>query len=216
MNFKETFPNSNIIFCIDNISDELHKSIESIKDRRDTFWVVDGGTQTKAFRKVLELILDTSFNLGPQLLIQEDDYLYLPGAEQKMLEALEYGHYVTGYLHPDKFMDPSRGGNPSTYAENISEETRVIKTESSFWMMTNSTTGTFATTKSVLAEDRSVWLKYSENRSVTEDYNAFLELRKRGRSVLMPIPTLSTHAMSEWLAPLTGTSYHSWNELIKP
>ena len=147
------------------------------------------------------------------ILIQEDDYLYLPGAESGMLNALEYSHYVTGYLHPDKFMDPALGGNPSTHGENISEPTRVIQTKDHFWMMTNSTTGTFGVKLETLLSDLSVWRQFTKGKALLEDYNAFMKLRAKGRTLLMPIPTLATHVMTQWLAPLTGTDYQTWDSI---
>jgi len=219
-NFLEVFDSDieKIILCADNISDELRHQIYEFdifrSADRSEIRGINGGCQAKAFQSVLELVAGDGHTGDTPILIQEDDYLYLWYASHAMLEALEYGHYVTGYLHPDKFMDPSKGGNPSTYADNISEETRVIKTASHFWMMTNSTTCTFAATAQTITEDLSIWKQYIEGRNVTEDFNAFLELRRRNRSVLMPIPTLATHAMPQWLAPLLGTDCQSWQDVI--
>jgi len=218
-NFLEVFDSNieKIILCADNISDELRNQIYEFdifrSAGRSEIRDINGGCQARAFQSVLELAAGDDLAGDTPILIQEDDYLYLSGAGEAMLEALEYGHYVTGYLHPDKFMNPSKGGNPSTYADNISEETRVIKTASHFWMLTNSTTCTFATTARIIIEDLPVWKQYSEGRNVVEDFNTFIELRKRGRSVLMPIPTLSTHVMPQWAAPLTGTQYSSWEDV---
>jgi hypothetical protein len=149
------------------------------------------------------------------VLFQEDDYLYLPGSEHKMIEALNYSHYATGYLHPDKFWHPSRGGNPYTPMENVSEATQVIKTSDHFWMVTNSTTNTFATTVGVLKEDIDVWMWGTEDLINTKDFAIFLKLREKGRALVQPIPSLATHCLKGYEAPTVGLDIDSW-ESIQP
>jgi hypothetical protein len=58
-------------------------------------------------------------------------------------EGFELGaSFVALYDHPDKYLDPSKGGNP--YCEGGAEDTRVYLTTSCHWKITNSTTMTFA------------------------------------------------------------------------
>jgi len=213
--FLAQFTKSTITICIDSISEKLRAEIDNLVHAHSNIQLhtIDGGSQARAFNSVLHYALENvSVPEDNHILIQEDDYLYLPDSELKMHEAMAYGHYVTGYLHPDKFMDPRRGGNPFTYADDISEPARVIKTKSHFWMTTNSTTCTFALEKQTLRADIGVWERYTTGRNVTGDFDAFLDLRNRGRSVLMPIPTLSTHVMPQWLAPITGTNITKWED----
>jgi hypothetical protein len=147
------------------------------------------------------------------ILFQEDDYLYLPNVEHKIMEVLQYSDYATGYLHPDKFWHPSRGGNPFTPSENVSEETQVIKTSDQFWMLTNSTTNTFATTVKTIKEDLDVWMWGTEDLVNTKDFSIFLKLREKGRSLVQPIPSFATHCLKGYEAPTTGLNINSWEEL---
>lgn len=210
-NFLVRWPNARIIFCADNISQSIRNELEArIQHTDHTIWDINGGSHSASFMAVLDHINSHSLPDSKPILIQEDDYFYLQEAEEKMLDALEYGDYVTGYLHPDKFMHPNDGGNPSTPETNVSEITRVVKAPSHFWMLTNSTTGTFATHAGTLRDDYDIWKRHAVGRPMLQDYQAFLDLRKKGRTVLMPIPTIATHVMTRWLAPLIGTHYTSW------
>lgn len=216
-NFVKHFPDSHIIFCLDRVTDDLWEYMDTIITRsghKHNMLHLNGGSHSASFLAVLDHIAHRTLPDSKPILIQEDDYLYLPDAEKHMLEALDYADYVTGYLHPDKFMHPNDGGNPSTTDTNVSEPTKVVKTSNHFWMLTNSTTGTFATTVETLRADLPIWKKYTVGKRLLEDYNAFKELRQRGRSVLMPIPTLSTHIMTRWLAPLISTGYDSWEDVL--
>jgi hypothetical protein len=80
-------------------------------------------------------------------------------------------------------------------------------------MMTNSTTGTFATTAKMIKEDMAEWLESIKDDINIQDFTTFLALRKKGRALLMPIPTLSTHALRGVEAPLIGTGITSWESL---
>lgn len=213
-NFKRAFPNSSIVFCVDNVSDTLLGYLDKHKGPRDSIRAVNGGSHSQTFLAILDMVSELDVSGSTPILIQEDDYLYLPDAEKHMAEALEYSHYVTGYLHPDKFMDPAFGGNPSSYGNAISEPTRVIQTSDHFWMMTNSTTGTFGVKLETLLADMPTWRQFSDGKACLEDYNAFMKLRTKGRTLLMPIPTLSTHVMTQWLSPLIGTPYDTWDSVI--
>jgi hypothetical protein len=159
-------------------------------------------------KEAVELSDDTEI-----VLFQEDDYLYLPGSEHKIIEALNYSHYATGYLHPDKFWHPNRGGNPFTPSDNVSEPTQVIKTTDHFWMVTNSTTNTFATTVSVLKEDIDTWMWGTEDLINTKDFAIFLKLREKGRALVQPLPSLATHCLKGFEAPLVGLDIKSWEDI---
>lgn len=208
----ECFPNSEILLFVDNITQDTWLWLLELQSDKLKLKKITAGSDAKSFRELLEysIKLDDS----EQVLFQEDDYLYLPGSEEAIREALEFGDYVTGYLHPDKFVHPQFGGNPFVEQHGVSEPTRVIQTKSRFWMITNSTTNTFATTVKVLKEDYKEWMEGTSDLINTKDFETFLKLREKGRTVLMPIPTLSTHGLAGFEAPLIGTGYSSWEQII--
>ncbi len=213
-NFIKCFPTTTIMVLVDGIIDGTWEWLESIEAQHSNVVLkkINAGSMAKAFRTALELIKELPENQA--VAIQEDDYLHIDGAEQAIQEALVYGDYVTGYLHPDKWMLPTQGGNPYVEQEGVSEITRVIQTPSRFWMITNSTTGTFATTRDTIIADWEEWMQGTADGINLLDFQTFLFLRQeKERIVLMPIPTLSTHVMTDWLAPLQGTGIHSWEDV---
>lgn len=214
LNVMDCFPKSEIIIFVDSITEETFewlKNLEALHDRV-SLKKIQAGSDAKSFRELLNEVLSYSDN-SEIVLFQEDDYLYLPGSEQALIDALEYSHYATCYLHPDKFWEPSKGGNPSTPQENISEHTQVIKTNTHFWMLTNSTTNTFATTVGVIKEDIDEWMWGTSDLINTKDYAIFCKLREKGRSLVQPIPSLATHCLRGFEAPILGTGITSWKDV---
>lgn len=140
----------------------------------------------------------------------EDDYLHREGSKEAILDGIKYSDYISLYDHNDKYIDGVAGGNPEV--EYGGEVTRVIRTKTSHWKLTNSTTMTFATTVKTLYEDWSIWDK-NTNRTHPNDFAAFLELRDKGRTLLTPIPGFSTHCEFKWASPgIEWTDYYDSNE----
>ena len=169
-----------------------------------------GGSSAGGFRVVFDEALkldDTEY-----VYFVEDDYIHLPGSRRVLLEGLERANYVTLYNHPDKYIPASKGGNP-LIADDGAEATKVFVTASSYWMLTNSTTMTFATQVKTLREDLDVWERHTSG-TYPLDMQIFLNLRNKGRSLIQPIPTKSTHALPDWAAHLYGTPYDSWEEVL--
>jgi hypothetical protein len=211
LNVMECFPTAQITIFVDSITEETWKWLLTLD--RVRIVKIEAGSDAKSMRILLEQATQIEED-NEIILFQEDDYLYLPGAEHKIIEALHYAHYATGYLHPDKFWPPSKGGNPFTHAENVSEPTQVIKTSDHFWMITNSTTNTFATTVGVLKEDLDVWMWGTEDLINTKDFAIFLKLREKGRALVQPLPSLATHCLKGFESPTVGLDITSWEEIL--
>ena len=137
----------------------------------------------------------------------EDDFLHLPNSKQYLEEALSvYNAYVTLYDHPDKYLDRELGGNP--FITQSSEVTRLLKTNSIHWKITNSTVMSFAAKVSRLKDDYDLIMKYSSER-ITDSFRFFTELNQTKKiPVLSSVPGKSTHCESAWLSPLTN-----WTEV---
>jgi hypothetical protein len=208
----DCFPTAEIKVFVDSITDDTWNWLHTLP--RITIQKIHEGSDAKSMRVLLKEAASLEDD-KEIVLFQEDDYLYLPGSEHKIVEALQYSHYATGYLHPDKFWHPSRGGNPYTPMDNVSEPTQVIKTSDHFWMVTNSTTNTFATTVGVLKEDIDVWMWGTEDLINTKDFAIFLKLREKGRALVQPLPSLATHCLKGYEAPTVGLDIDSW-ENIQP
>jgi hypothetical protein len=209
LNVMSVFKNSPITVFVDNVTNETWEWLHTLPNI--SIVKITAGSEAKSIRELIDhaILLDDS----EIVLFQEDDYLYLPGSETAIQEILEYVDYATCYLHPDKFWHPSEGGNPYTPDDNISEMTQVIKTDSHFWMLTNSTTVTFATRVKTIKEDYDIWMWGTEDLIGTKDFATFIKLRERGRYLAQPIPSLSTHCLVGYEAPLTGLNISSWEDL---
>jgi len=134
----------------------------------------------------------------------ENDYLHRQGSPKVLKEGFDLvASFVALYDHPDKYLDPSRGGNP--YCEGGAEDTRVYLTESCHWKITNSTTMTFASKVSTLKRIEAVLRKHT-NTSHPNDFNMFLELREQNELLITPIPGYATHGETRWLSPLMNWS----------
>jgi len=211
----------NVMLLLDNVKDETYEKFSDIALRyngtpdRPTGYNItvrrsSAGSSAASFRLVFEEAL--KLDDREQVYFVEDDYIHLLGARNTLVEGLGKAPYVTLYNHPDKYIPASKGGNP-LIGEDGAEETKVFVTDSSYWMLTNSTTMTFASWVYILQQDADVWSKYTQG-TYPFDMNIFLELRQKGRALIQPIPTKSTHAMPEWAAHLHGTKFQNWEDVI--
>ncbi len=136
----------------------------------------------------------------------ENDYLHKQNSPNILKEGFSLGaSFVSLYDHPDKYLDPSRGGNP--YCEGGAEDTRVYLSASAHWKITNSTTMTFASKVSTLKRVEPILRKHT-NTTHPNDFHMFMELREHSELLITSIPGYSTHGETAWLSPLTN-----WNEV---
>lgn len=138
----------------------------------------------------------------------ENDYLHKQNADSTIIQAFETikPDYLTLYDHPDKYIPSSMGGNPFI-DEDGGEITKVYCSGNCHWKLTNSTTMTFAATVKTLKEDESILRKWT-NGNHPNDFQMFLELREKSRTLVSSIPGYATHGESRWLSPLTD-----WNKI---
>ena len=131
----------------------------------------------------------------------ENDYIHLPNSPKIIEEGIKLGApYITLYLHPDKFIPPQQGGNPEV-DETGGYLTRIYRGETELFGMFNSTTMTFASTVKNLKQDEEILRKWTSGTH-PDDFKMFLDLRSKGKVLLCPLNTYSTHGESNWLAPL--------------
>ena len=195
-NALKTFPQNKYDWLIiaDNISEPTRDMIKSFYFGE--LMEVSVGHGAGTFNLALDAALKLSDDTAVYFL--ENDYLHKPMSDQILLEGLELGaDYVSLYDHPDKYID---GANP--FVEGGGEITRVMLSKSCHWKFTNSTTMTFASTVSTLIEDEELLRSYTKG-SYPRDFDMFIELRSRNRSLVTPIPGYATHGETAWLSPLT-------------
>jgi hypothetical protein len=193
---------------IDSTRHGVQRLLHDVPNMTITSYV--GGSSAQSFRYVFEYALKT-FNDDDIIFFSEDDYLYLPGTAGIIEEGLTRSNYVTPYLHGDRFIPASQGGNQFV-DDTGAYVTRLCKTKTCFWTQVESTTMTFATTLSQLKQDCEIWRKYT-NGTHPNDFALFLELGAQQRSLVAPIPTYATHAEPAWQAPLIGTGVSRWEDV---
>jgi len=192
-----------ILIIADNCSDATIDMINKYIDPINIIKVsVGNGAGT------FNLALDKAVTYADDEIVYfvENDYLHKQMSPTTLQEGFELGaSFVALYDHPDKYLDPSRGGNP--YCEGGAEDTRVYLTESCHWKITNSTTMTFASKVSTLRRVEPTLRKHTTG-SHPNDFHMFIELRKQNELLITPLPGYATHGETAWLSPLTN-----WNEI---
>jgi len=193
------FGSESITILGDRLNDETRDYVNSLNVK---LVEVDNGTGAGTFRDALDLAIKENGDDDIVYLL-EDDFLHLPNSKQYLTEALSlYNAYATLYDHPDKYLNKDQGGNP--FITQNSEVTRILKTESIHWKITNSTVMSFAAKVSRLKNDYDLIMKYS-NQRITDSFRFFVELNQTKQiPVLSSIPGKSTHCEAAWLSPLTN------------
>ena len=188
-----------------NLKEETKIELEKLNHLYSHFEYYTGGSSAQSFRHVLDYSLSGKFEENEIIYFLEDDYLHLPGSSNALLEGLEIAHYVSLYDHNDKYIPASKGGNPYI-DEDGGEVTKVYRTKSTHWKLTNSTTMTFATTVKQLKSDQQEWMDFTAGTH-PNDFGCFITLRGKERSLITPIPGLSTHCEPMWVSP--GTDWET-------
>jgi hypothetical protein len=200
-NFVHVFGNQNLEIIADNCSKEtLNMITKYVHPNKITTVSVGHGAGT------FNLALDKAFEYNDDDIVYfiENDYLHKLESVKILKDGFELGaSFVALYDHPDKYLDPSKGGNP--YCEGGGEDTRVYLTDSCHWKITNSTTMTFAAKVSTLKRVKPILRKHTSGTH-PDDFQMFLELRQQGELLITPLPGYATHGETAWLSPLTDWS----------
>lgn len=200
-NATTVFKDADWYLIADNVSDQTNTMMQKyVPLNRTEYQSVGHGAGT--FNIVLDKAL--TYNDDDIVYFIENDYLHKPESSKILKEGFELGaSFVALYDHPDKYLDPSKGGNP--YCEGGGEDTRVYLTDSCHWKITNSTTMTFAAKVSTLKRVEPILRKHTSGTH-PNDFQMFLELRQQGELLITPIPGYATHGETAWLSPLTDWS----------
>lgn len=187
------------VIC-DNVSDETFDMVQNIAGWAGTIERTNLGSGAQSFNRALDIAL--GYGMSDIVYFVEDDYVHKPMWAKLLADALLYveADYVSLYDHPDKYMNPSNGGNP--FVEDGGEVTRVVCGNFSHYKLTNSTTMSFASLVPTLREDETILREFTSG-TYPRDFDMFLKLREKGRSLVTPIPGHATHGETAWLSPFT-------------
>ena len=215
----------NITIIADSLSKKFRKQLTELKPPGHSNDVenippydlriidVKNGNGSATFRKALDMAIDENSDYDNVYLL-EDDFLHKPGARQALIEACDtFEQYCTCYDHEDKYVNKDNGGNP--FIENGGEITRVMRTASTHWKITNSTVMTFATKVGRLKLDYNLWQEYSKDK-ITDSFRAFISLNQKNIGCVSCIPGLSTHCETAWLSPFTDWTNNVWFNEQRP
>ena len=200
-NATRIFKDADWLVIADNVSEPTENMIRKYV-AEDLIKYVSVGHGAGTFNLALDEVL--SYNDNEIVYFIENEYLHKPKSQKILEEGFSLGaSFVALYDHPDKYLDPSQGGNP--YCEGGAEETRVYLTNSCHWKITNSTTMTFASKVSTLKRIEPILRKHTSGTH-PNDFQMFLELRQQGELLITPLPGYATHGEVAWLSPLTDWS----------
>ena len=205
-NAVSTFPLDKVEWHVlgDNICDATYDMIlKYVPEAQVTRVSVGHGAGT--FRMVYEEALKYSDDTLVYFL--EDDYLHLPNSLENLKLAAEenFADYMALYDHPDKYGFE----NVNPLINGGGEKSRVFLTPSHHWKVTSSTTMTMASFVDVLKRDKDIWWRWTGTKH-PYDFQIFIDLKlTRKAALICPIPSLSTHGETAFLAPLVD-----WEKLI--
>jgi len=200
-NATKIFKDANWLVIADNTSEPTKNMIRKYISEDCIKWVSVGhgaGTFNIALDEALQ------YHNDEIVYFIENDYLHKPKSQKILKEGFNLGaSFVSLYDHPDKYLEPSQGGNP--YCDGGAEDTRVYLTDNCHWKITNSTTMTFAAKVSTLKRTEPILRKHTSGTH-PNDFQMFLELRQNNELLITSIPGYSTHGETAWLSPLTDWS----------
>jgi len=203
-NATEVFKDANWSVIADNVSEDTNNMIQKYITRSSIEYVSVGhGAGT------FNLALDEALQYDDDEIVYfiENDYIHKPDSQKIIEEGFTLGApFIALYDHPDKYLDPSKGGNP--YCQGGAEDTRVYLSDSIHWKITNSTTMTFAAKVSTLKKYEDTLRNFTKDTH-PNDFQMFLHLREQGGLLLTPLPGYATHGETAWLSPLIN-----WKEYV--
>ena len=182
--FRKAFENIDykITFILDSCPAIYREKINKLITADKTFFTgVEMGNRGSLLKQIeLAALLENQ----DKVYLAEDDYIYLPGAGRKLVEALDVFDSVTLYDHPDYYQEPhkSYGGEVKIYAQH-------------HWVSRISTCFSFGAKAEFIKENKRIITKYAPI-----DYQMWCDITKKSQ-LYSPIPSLATHLVAWLLAP---------------
>ena len=196
LHFIKRFADYDITIIADNVSEDTYSFLSSHIDSTKIIQTKLGNA--KSFLFAAEYVI-THFADSDMVYFAEDDYVYTKDAPKKLEEGLAIADYVSGYDHPDKYINHYDGG-PNPFIYGGGEDTKVFVTQSTHWKLTNSFCMTFATRVKTVKEDWDMFTKYCTG-DCPSDFELFTDLiLRKKRKLISSIPGCCTHGETQWLA----------------
>lgn len=161
------------------------------KDYQDKFTLFSTNYKSSllSYRDLLHYIKDQPMESTELIYFLENDYLHTHDWVDKVINLFStYSglDYVSLYDHNDKYF-------PEYVNDIIS---RIYTTSTHHWRTITSTCGSFLITRNIFDQDFDVWI------NAVGDHPTFIYLNEhKNRSLVTPIPGLSTHCMEKLMSP---------------
>ena len=205
-NALKNFPNCTWNIILDNVSLKTKKKYEDVINK-NCIISINENNNSNALMHVLQLCLDLKINQNFKKIKEneiiyflENDYIHIKNSKLIMLEGFDLNaDYISLYDHPDKYYLKKNNIIIKDQLYN-NETSKVLLSNNCHWKTTHSTTMTFAVKKNILSLDFGIFQKLLK-RSIPRDKRLFEQLSKKGRTLITPIPSYSTHIEREYLAP---------------
>lgn len=185
----------NYYYLLDGCKKEDHPILKCIWEEEGTVIEINENSETGSFLALLDIIENIKCDPDDIIYSVEDDYLHRWGWDLALKEGLNIPgvSYVSLYDHRDKYFLPE-------YQKLTSQ---ILYTESCHWRTTPSTTNTYAAKHKTWMEDMKIHKQFSvRGEMCTRDHQKFLELGRKGRALITPIPGYATHVETDYLSPV--------------
>ena len=192
---------SNMYIVADNVTDDTLNYLTTLMNDTTRIFKTEFKSGALSFLYAVELAIRT-FNDNEIVYLVEDDYIHRKNCDLVIEDAFNNPeiNYVTAYDHPDKYINPSNGGNP--YVQNGAEMSKVFVGTYAHYKITNSTTMTFACRVNTLKLHYEIFQKHCHT-GYPHDFEMFIDLYKNNNICLVSsIPAFSTHCESAVMSPL--------------
>jgi hypothetical protein len=169
-----------IVFLCDYCGDEYKELLETVPFEYESTFTTIGINHTCLLQ------YDLAREQDDLILFQECDYLYLPDTGQRMVEAITQLGMVSPYNHRNFYMDQS-----------IHSKTCELElVNNHIWRSVERNTMTFGIRPDVFKSNFTTFEKYGYL-----DNDVWHDLRASGQPLYVPIPSIATHMVKDYLAP---------------
>lgn len=168
------------------------KGDKVIENKNINIYPITGGSMFGAAKEMYRIAKELSEDMedGDLFYFMENDYLHVNGWVDEVITLFSTFNglnYVSLYDHNDKY-------TWMHLYENLTS--KIFATETRHWRTTPNCCGSYIVNKKIFLED------YENRISIEGDANYWAWLAEnKGRFILSPLPSLSTHCMETLLAP---------------
>lgn len=181
--------NPKVVFLCDYCSEEYKELLKIVPFEYEAHFMSLGINHTCLMQ------YDLAQEVDDIILFQECDYLYRDNTGKQMVEAIEHLGIVSPYNHLNFYLDRSIHSNMCQVELVGGEIYRSVERN----------TMTFGVTSDIFKDHYETFERYGYL-----DNQVWLDLNDLGHKLFVPIPSIATHMVKDYLAPQVD-----WSEIWK-